>query len=130
MTVWWRRCISAALINGVIWLTPPPIHLISFFMPFFSGYSIATARPAKGWVASLQIGVVMGLTLGGAAMMMGLVIIGVISLFQSGISSIYLIVAESIGLGIGVYTGTAACTGALMAAGRSASLKVDKQRAK
>jgi len=123
MTVWWRRCISAALINGVVWLTPPPIHLISFFMPFFSGYSIASARPTKGLLASLQIGLVMGLTLGGAAMAMGAVIIGVISVFQSGISSIYLIVAESIGLGIGIYTGTAACTGAMMAAGRSAHPK-------
>ncbi|MBM3926034.1 MAG: hypothetical protein FJ320_08625 [SAR202 cluster bacterium] len=116
--VWWRRCISAALINGVVWLTPPPIHLISLFMPFFSGYSIALSRTTKGLVESLQIGVVMGMTLGGAAMAAGLATIGVISWLLSGIPTIYLIVAVSIGGGIGIYTGTAACAGALVAAGR------------
>jgi hypothetical protein len=45
--VWWQRCVFAALLNGLIWLTSLPIHLIALFMPFFSGYAIASGRPVK-----------------------------------------------------------------------------------
>ncbi len=73
----------AALLNGLIWLTPLPIHLIALFMPFFSGYSIAAGRQAKGPWPSLEIGFVMGLTLGSAIMAIGLLAIIVISLLAS-----------------------------------------------
>jgi hypothetical protein len=120
MRVWWQRCILAALLNGLIWLTPLPIHLIALFMPLFSGYSIASGRQVKGLRASLEIGLVMGLTLGSAIMVIGVLAIAAISLLHSWSTQTYMIVVLAFALGIGAYTATAASAGAFLAAHRGA----------
>jgi hypothetical protein len=107
MRVWWQRCMLAALLNGVVWLTPPPIHLIALLMPFFSGYAIASNRQAKGLLASIEIGLVMGL-----------LSVVVASLLLADVTAIYLFIVIILGLGIGSYTAMAACIGALIAAHR------------
>jgi hypothetical protein len=116
MRAWWQRCVFAALLNGLIWLTPLPIHLIALFMPFFSGYAIASGRQVKGLRASLEIGFVMGLTLGSAIMVIGILAIAVISLLQSGGTQTYIIVSMVFASAIGSYTAMAACIGAFLAA--------------
>jgi hypothetical protein len=103
MRVWWQRCVLAALLNGLIWLTPLPIHLIALFLPFFSGYSIAAGRPVKGLWPSLEIGFVMGLTLGSAIMTIGLLAIIVISLLASEVTEVYIVVVIIVVLAIGSY---------------------------
>ena len=118
MRVWWQRCVLAALLNGLIWLTPLPIHLIALFMPFFSGYSIAAGRPVKGLWPSLEIGFVMGLTLGSAIMAIGLLAIIVISLLESEVTEVYIVVVIIVALAIGSYTTIAACIGAFLATHR------------
>jgi hypothetical protein len=115
MRGWWRRCVFAALLNGLVWLTPPPIHFIALFMPFFSGYAIASSRQVKGLWPSLEIGFVMGLTLGSTIMVIGILAITVISLLESGVTEVYIVVVIIFALAIGSYTTIAACTGALLA---------------
>jgi uncharacterized membrane protein YGL010W len=119
MRVWWQRCVFAALLNGVIWLTPLPIHFIALFLPFFSGYAIASGRSVKGWRASLEIGLVMGLTLGSTILLIGILAISVISLLQIWATETYLVVVIAFALAIGSYTSMAACIGALLAAHRA-----------
>jgi hypothetical protein len=120
MRVWWQRCVFAALLNGLIWLTPLPIHLIALFMPFFSGYAIASGRPVKGLWASLEIGFIMGLTLGSTIMVIGVLAITVISLLESEVTEVYVVVLIIVALAIGSYTTIAACIGALLATYRGA----------
>ena len=103
----------AALLNGLIWLTPLPIHLIALFMPFFSGYSIASDRQVKGLWPSLEIGFVMGLTLGSAIMAIGLLAI-------SEVKEVYIVVVSIVALAIGSYTTITACIGAFLATHRGA----------
>jgi hypothetical protein len=109
----------AGLLNGVVWLTPPPIHFIALLMPFFSGYAIASSRHVNGLLASIEIGLVMGLTLGSTAMAVGILSVVVASLLLSGVTAIYLFIVIILGLGIGSYTAMAACIGALIAAHRA-----------
>jgi hypothetical protein len=108
----------AALLNGLVWLTPLPIHLIALFMPFFSGYAIASDRPVKGPWASLEIGLIMGLTLGSSILVIGILAIAVISWLQTWVTETYIVVATIFALAIGSYTTIAACAGALLAAHR------------
>ena len=115
MRVWWQRCVLAALLNGLIWLTPLSIHLIALFLPFFSGYSIAAGRLVKGLWPSLEIGFVMGLTLGSAIMAIGLLAIIVISLLASEVTEVYIVVVSIVALAIGSYTTITACIGAFLA---------------
>jgi hypothetical protein len=105
----------AALLNGLIWLTPLPIHLIALFMPFFSGYAIASGRPVKGLLASLEIGFMTGLTLGSTIMFIGFLAIAVISLLESEVTEVYIVVVIIFALAIGSYTTIAACVGAFLA---------------
>jgi hypothetical protein len=120
MRVWWQRCMLAALLNGLVWLTPLPIHLIALFMPFFSGYAIASGRPVKGPWASLEIGLIMGLTLGSSILVIGILAIAVISWLQTWVTETYIVVVTIFALAIGSYTTIAACAGALLAAHRGA----------
>jgi hypothetical protein len=108
----------AALLNGLIWLTPPPVHFIAFFMPFFSGYSIASDRPVKGLWASMEIGLIMGLTLSSTIIVIGIVAIAVISFVLGGNTDTYKVVAVVVALAIGSYTAIAACIGAVLAVHR------------
>jgi hypothetical protein len=105
--------VSAALINGLIWLTPPPVHFIALFLPFFSGYSIASSRHVKGLWASTQIGLIMGLTLGSTIMVIGTLAIAVISWFEHRVNGIYLAVVIGVSCAVGGYTALTACLGAL-----------------
>jgi hypothetical protein len=110
----------AALLNGLIWLTPPPIHVVSLFMPFFSGYSIASERRVKGLWASIEIGAIMGLTLGSIIIVIGIIAIAVISLIQDGSTQTYKVVTIVVASAIGSYTAIAGCIGAVLAAHRGA----------
>jgi hypothetical protein len=115
MRPWWQRCVAAALINGLIWLTPPPVHFVALFLPFFSGYAIASGRHIKGLWASTQIGFIMGLTLGSTIMVIGILAIAVISWLEYRVTGIYLVVVISVSCSIGSYTAIAAGMGALWA---------------
>ena len=106
---------AAALINGLIWLTPPPVHFIALFLPFFSGYAIASGRHIKGLWASTQIGFIMGLTLGSTIMVIGILAIAVISWLEYRVTGIYLVVVISVSCSIGSYTAIAAGMVALWA---------------
>jgi hypothetical protein len=110
--------VAAALINGLIWLTPPPVHFIALFLPFFSGYAIASGRHIKGLWASTQIGFIMGLTLGSTIMVIGILAIAVISWLEYRVTGIYLVVVISVSCSIGSYTAIAAGMGAFWAAYR------------
>jgi hypothetical protein len=118
MRTWWQRCIYAALLNGLIWLTPPPVHFIALFLPFFSGYSIASSRCVKGLWASTQIGFIMGLTLGSTIMFIGTLAIAVVSWLGDRDTAIYFAVVIGVSFAIGGYTAITACIGALWAAYR------------
>ena len=121
MKAWWWRCISSALLNGVIWLTPPPIHFISLVMPGVSGYSIAASRRAKGLLPSFQIGAIMGLTLASLVLIMGALIVAGLAAFlplNARLSFILLFIAAG---ALGAYTALAAFSGALYAAYRGPS---------
>jgi hypothetical protein len=87
-------------------------------MPFFSGYAIASNRQAKGLLASIEIGLLMGLTLGSTAMAVGSLSVVVASLLLADVTAVYLFSVIILGLGIGSYTAMAACIGALIAAHR------------
>jgi hypothetical protein len=113
MRTWWQRCVSAALLNGLIWLTPSPVHLIALFLPFFSGYSIASSRHVKGLWASIEIGFIMGLTLGSTVMVIGILAIAVISWLELGVNMVYVAVVIGVSCAISSYTAIAASIGAL-----------------
>jgi hypothetical protein len=121
MRTWWQSCVSAALINGLIWLTPPPVHFIALFLPFFSGYAIASGCHIKGLWTSIQIGFIMGLTLGSTIIVIGILAIAVISWLEYRVTEIYFVVVISVSLAIGGYTAIAAGMGALWAAYRYSS---------
>jgi hypothetical protein len=84
-------------------------------MPFFSGYAIASGRQVKSMRASLEIGFVMGLTLGSTIMVIGALAITVISLLESEVTEVYNVVVVIVALAIGSYTAIAACIGAFLA---------------
>ena len=96
-------------------------------MPFFSGYSIASDRQVKGLWPSLEIGFVMGLTLGSAIMAIGLLAIAVISLLESEVREVYIVVVIIVALAIGSYTTIAACIGAFSAIHRRARSRSEQE---
>jgi hypothetical protein len=110
---WWKRCIKGALLNGCVWLTPPPMHFAALFMPFITGYSIAFERRQTSMSMCLAIGAIMAATLGGAVMLVGFICIAVASFIIDSVPMIYPILTIIIGCCIGSYTGIASFTGAI-----------------
>ncbi len=106
----------AGLFNFAVWLTPPPIHFIAPFLPFFSGHSIARDRPAGRVLHCAQIGLVMGLTLGTVITGLGLLAVGIISLIEPISALLWVVVVICIGAAIGGYSAVAGYLGALVAA--------------
>jgi len=110
---WWvKRSMTAGLLNALVWILPPPIHFIALLMPLISGYYIGAHRAGKR-LAWLKIGLVMGLTLGGVATVVGLagLTLGGV-LFRIDYPPAYLYWVMAIGGGIGTYTTLAAWVGA------------------
>ena len=114
MRHWAKRAVKAALINGVVWLTPPPVHLLAAVMPLVSGYSIGSTevlRRPMGWLA---IGAVMGLTLGLLALAAGGITLLVVGLLLKEMPPVgYVKVALIISGGVGLYTALAGSIGAM-----------------
>ena len=121
MRPWAKRAVKSSLINGVIWLTPPPVHLIAAAMPLVSGYSIGfTAAPSwrLGWLA---VGAVMGLTLGAVALAAGgVTLLGARLILGEAPPAMYTWAALIISGGIGLYTFLAGSGGSLWGMRRAA----------
>ncbi len=113
MTHWARRAVQSALLNGIIWLTPPPIHLIALAMPVVSGYSIGlNSRPnlPLGW---LVVGLIMALTLGSLVLTVGILSLLAAKIIFGNLSGIYTVVVLILAGSIGGHTGIAASIGAM-----------------
>ena len=119
MRHWAKRAVKAALINSVIWVTPPPVHLLAAIMPLVSGYSIGSTaglRWPSGWLA---IGLVMGLTLGVVALAAGLLLK---EMPPVGHAVVVLLISG----GIGLYTALAGSIGAMWGMRRRKSRLPDR----
>jgi cytochrome c biogenesis protein CcdA len=92
------------------------VHFIALFLPFFSGYSIASGRHVKGLWASIEIGFIMGLTLGSTILGIGILAIAVLSWLEHRVNMVYVAVVIGVSCAISSYTAIAACIGALWAA--------------
>ena len=114
MRHWAKRAVKAALINSVVWVTPPPVHLLAAIMPLVSGYSIGSTaglRWPSGWLA---IGLVMGLTLGLVALAAGAIILLAAGLLLKEMPPVgHAVVVLLISGGIGLYTALAGSIGAM-----------------
>ena len=114
MSWWLRRSVIAGLLNALVWILPPPVHFIAVLMPLVSGYAIGARRTSKP-LAWLKIGLVMGLTLGGVATVVGLVGLTVGgALFRIDYPPTYRYWVMAIGAGIGAYTALAGYVGAFV----------------
>jgi hypothetical protein len=127
MRHWAKRAVKAALINSVVWLTPPPVHLLAAVMPLVSGYSIGSTaglRWPAGWVG---IGVVMGLTLGLAALAAGGIILLAAGLLLKEMPPVsYAVVVLIVSGGIGLYTAVAGSIGAIWGMRRGKSSRPNR----
>ncbi|MSQ07532.1 MAG: hypothetical protein EXR54_02930 [Dehalococcoidia bacterium] len=114
MRQWAKRAVKSSLINGVVWLTPPPVHLIAAAMPLVSGYSIGFNAAPTGRLGWLAIGAVMGLTLGAVALAAGgAILLGARLILGEAPPAIYAWAALIISGGIGFYTFLAGSAGAM-----------------
>jgi len=124
---WWLRCILSALLNALIWVTPPPVHFVSLLLPFFSGYSIASGWEKKGLLPALRIGGVMGLTLGATALAaggLGSLVVG--ALLGIGIPFSFGVIFFYVCVAIGCYTAMAATIGALLANRKASKVRTGR----
>jgi hypothetical protein len=114
MRHWAKRAVQSALINSVVWVMPPPVHLVAAVMPLVSGYSIGTTS-APGWrLGWLAIGAVMGLTLGAVALAVGgILLLGARLVLHETPPAIYTQAGLLVSGGIGLYTFLAASAGAM-----------------
>lgn len=113
----------SALWNGALWLTPFPLHLISLVLPFVSAYAIASDRTVKGVLPSLEIGLVMGLSLLMIAAIPSIPIVLTLSIFFSVDVGLAVTIALIVAGAAAGYTFALAFTGALYAAYRSVNAK-------
>jgi hypothetical protein len=114
MRHWAKRAVKAALINSVIWLTPPPVHLLAAVMPLVSGYSIGSTAGLRRPMSWLGIGMVMGLTLGLVALAAGGIVLLAAGLVLKEMPPVsYAVVVLIVSGGIGLYTAVAGSVGAM-----------------
>jgi hypothetical protein len=122
MPDWAKRAVKAALINSVIWLLPPPVHLVAAVMPLISGYGIGSTLPPQRRLRGLAVGAVMGLTLGALALAAGgITLLGARLVLGQWPPGIYLWAGLLAAGGIALYTFLAGSAGALWAMRRGRS---------
>jgi hypothetical protein len=114
MNHWAKQAVRAGLLNGLVWLTPPPVHLIALVMPLASGYQIGSTTGPRWPLGWLAIGLVMGLTLGSVALAAGgLTLLAVATFVEDTPLATYTIVVLIISGGIGCYTALVGSIGAI-----------------